>query len=77
MFNAVKKIARQLGDFIDGVFALFEFIWDTINDILYVGKLLGEFILDIPDYIGWLPSVCITVIITTFSIALIYKIIGR
>lgn len=65
---------KGLGDIIG---SLVDFVFGVIEDLLYVIGLLGSLILKIPELIGWLPSACISLVITTFGIVLIYKILGR
>ena len=57
--------------------SVFTFLIDTVKDLIYVIRLLGSFIIKIPDMIGWLPASCVSLIIIIFSVVLIYKIIGR
>lgn len=63
--------------FAEIVSSLVDFVYGIITDLLYVVALLGSLIVKIPDMIGWLPSACITLVVTTFGIVLIYKILGR
>lgn len=63
--------------FADIVSSLVNFVIGIIQDLLYVIGLLGSLVIKIPDMIGWLPSACITLTVTLFSIVLIYKILGR
>ena len=61
----------------DVIKSLFTFVIDTVKDLIYVIGLLGQMIIELPNMIGWLPSACIAVIVTIFSIVVIYKIVGR
>ena len=63
--------------FADIISALVDFLYNTILDLIYVIALLGSLMAKIPDMIGWLPSACISLVVTTFAIVLIYKILGR
>ncbi len=61
----------------EGVGAALDFLLNTIKDLAYMVQLLGQFILDIPAYLSWLPAGVVAIFITIFSIVVIYKIIGR
>ena len=73
----MEGILNFLKGFADIIGAIFNFLFGIIKDLLYVVGLLGSLILRIPDMIGWLPSACITLVVTTFTIVMIYKILGR
>lgn len=72
--QAIMEFLTGLGELIG---SLVNFVFGIIKDLLYVIGLLGSLIVKIPDMIGFLPSAAITLVITTFSVVLIYKIIGR
>lgn len=62
---------------IDIVFSLVDFVISFIGDLLYVIQLTGNFLLQIPNYFGWLPSAFVTLIVTIFGVVVIYKVLGR
>lgn len=55
----------------------YEFLVDTINGIVYVVRILAYFVSNIPVYFAWLPGEFVTIVVMIFSIAVIYKILGR
>lgn len=57
--------------------SLIDFVVGIIEDLVYVVKLTGNFLIHIPVYFGWLPSAFVTLIVTIFGIVVIYKILGR
>lgn len=59
------------------VVSLVEFVIKFIKDLFYIIGLLGNLIVSLPSMIGWLPSACISLTVTAFSIVVIYKIMGR
>lgn len=73
----MSAIMNFLSSFADVIFSAVEFLIGIVKDLLYIVGLLGTLIVKIPDMIGWLPSACITLTITVFSIVIIYKILGR
>ena len=63
--------------FADVISSLIDFVISLVEDIVYVVKLCGSFVVKIPDYFSWLPASVLALIITIFSIVVIYKILGR
>lgn len=59
------------------IVSLVEFVIKFVQDLFYVIGLLGNLIISLPAMIGWLPSACISLTVTAFSIVVIYKIMGR
>lgn len=72
--SAIIDFLVGLGEVIG---SLISFVFGVIQDLLYVITLIGSLVVKIPDMIGWLPSACITLVVTAFSIVVIYKILGR
>ncbi len=72
---------QAIVDFFTGLFniivSLVEFVISFIGDIVYVIELTAVFVGNIPNYFGWLPSAFVSIIISIFSIVVIYKILGR
>lgn len=65
---------KGIGTFIGSVF---DFIIDTVEGLAYIVKLTVHFTLKIPDYFSWLPPEFLALVALVFSIAVIYKILGR
>lgn len=61
----------------DGVVAAVQYLGDLLSDIAYMITLVTTFIAKIPAYFSWLPSAVSALIISAFSIVIIYKILGR
>lgn len=61
----------------DGVSAALGFLLSFIEDTVYVIQLTGEFVAQIPSYLGWLPSSVLAVVVSIFAVVVIYKILGR
>lgn len=70
IINAVETII----DFID---TIWKFIKDFTADTFEMIELVGETVKSIPDYLSWLPAEVVTALIAIFSVAVIYKILGR
>lgn len=74
MLSTIKDFFLGLADVIS---SLIDFVISLIEDIVYVVKLCGSFVVKIPSYFSWLPASVLALIITIFSIVVIYKILGR
>ncbi len=72
--GALIDILKSIGEMITAVFA---FIIDFFQDLLYVIQLTGKFLMAIPGYFSWLPGPLLTLLLVIFSIVVIYKILGR
>lgn len=59
------------------VSSLIDFLISFVNDLIFVVDLTARFVINIPSYLNWLPSQCLSVIIIAFSVVVIYKILGR
>lgn len=73
----MQAILDFFAGFVDLVTSLFDFVVGFVSDLVYVIQLTGIFLSEIPNYFGWMPSAYVTLIVTIFSIVVIYKIIGR
>lgn len=73
----MASIMNMLQGFFSTIGSVIDFIVDFFADLVYVIGLLGKFILEIPAYFGWLPVSVLAILLTTFSIVVIYMILGR
>ena len=72
--DAIIKFFKGIAD---AVSAALSFLIGFIEDIVYVIKLTGQFVLCIPDYLGFLPSAVLSIVIVIFGVVVIYKVLGR
>ena len=73
----MKAVVETLKGIAEAITAAIDFLFGIIEDLVYMVKLLGQFILDIPNYLSWLPPAITAIFLAIFSIVVIYKIIGR
>lgn len=73
----MKAIIDFITGFVDIIKSLVDFVIQTITDLVYVISLLGQMIVNLPGYFGWLPTAITSSLIVIFSIVVIYKILGR
>lgn len=74
MLDSIKDFFLSLGDIIK---SLVDFVIGLIEDIVSVVKLVGKFVIKIPDFFSWLPGPVVALIVAAFSVVVIYKILGR
>lgn len=74
MFQVLKNFFLNIGSVITG---LVDFVIGFIEDIVYVVKLCTNFVAKIPSLFSWLPTEVLAIVVITFSVVVIYKIMGR
>lgn len=72
--QAIINFFTGLADIISSVI---DFVIDFFKDLVYVIGLLGTFVVSIPTYFTWLPGAAVALLVTTFSIVVIYMILNR
>lgn len=72
--QALIDFFSGIGEMISGAI---DFVIGFFSDIVYMIQLTGKFLLQIPSYFSWLPAEVLAVIILTFTIVVIYKVLGR
>ena len=72
--QAIIDFFNTIGSVISTVI---NFVVKMFSDLVMMLQLLAKFIVNIPSYFGWLPTSVVAVIVTIFSIVVIYKILGR
>lgn len=70
-------MAQFLQTIADFFVAIFEIVMSLVRDIIQMVKMLGEFVVKIPDLFQWLPPAAVGMIVTIFGVVVIYKILGR
>lgn len=62
---------------VDAIAGAIDFLIGFIEDIVYIVKITGEFVLEIPSYLGWLPAPVLAIVVVVFGVVVIYKVMGR
>lgn len=73
----MQAILDFFSGFVDLISSIVDFVVGFFTDLVYVIGLMGSFLINIPGYFGWLPPALIAVVVTTFSIVVIYMILNR
>lgn len=74
MLETIKDFIMTL---FQPILSLFDLIISFVQDIVYVVKLVGAFVVNIPSYFDWLPAGVVALIVSIFAVVVIYKIMGR
>lgn len=72
--QAIIDFFTSVGSIISTVI---NFVVKLFSDLIMMLQLLAKFIVNIPSYFGWLPASVVAIIVTIFTIVVIYKILGR
>lgn len=70
-------IIQFLRDISQALTSAFEFLVGFFEDTVYIIKLTGSFLLKIPQLFSWLPAPAIALIVSIFTVVVIYKVMGR
>lgn len=73
----MQAIISFFSGIVDAVSAALDFLIGTVKDLVYVVKLTGKFLLQLPSYFSFLPVQLVSMLLVIFSIVVIYKILGR
>ena len=70
IFEAIKS-------FFTFIISSVQFAIKLIKDLIYVVKMLGLTVAKIPTYLGFLPTVVISMFALCLSVVIVYKVLGR
>ena len=73
----MEALANLLAGIGEAIFIGVSWIVDTVESTIYILRLLAYFAANIPRYFAWLPGEFIGIIVFLFSVAVIYKVMGR
>lgn len=73
----MKAITDFLGGIGNGLMMIVDFVISFFEDVAYIIKLTGEFVLKIPEYLSFLPASVLAIVISIFTVVVIYKVLGR
>lgn len=74
MLKKIWNVVKDIGSFLSKTV---EFILDLFEDLVYIVELLGEVVLDIPEYLGVFPTIIVSSVISLVGIAVIFRVLGR
>lgn len=70
-------IVNGFGTLIDGVSTIIDYISSLVYDLGLIVYYTSYFLLHIPQYLGFLPSVVISALLLGFGVAVTYLIVNR
>lgn len=70
-----------LSEAIQNIINFFSTVWNFIiqffTEVVYLIKLLGSVIINMPSYFVWLPATITVLIILAISIIVVLRVLGR
>lgn len=72
--QAITDFFNMVGSIIS---TAIKFVISLFQDLLFLIQLLGNFLANLPTYFSFLPSTVTASVLLIFSIAVIFKILGR
>ena len=69
----MQAIIDFLNQIVDAVNAVIDFVVKFFQDIIYVVGLIGDFIVDIPNFFGWLPASLLSILVLVFSVVCVMR----
>lgn len=73
----MEALIKFISGISDAIKAIIDFVIGLFEDLVYMIKLLGQVVINIPNYFSWLPAPVLALIVLLISIVVIYKILGR
>lgn len=74
MFDTIKQFFVSIMSVIT---SLVDFVIGFVEDIVTVVKMTASFVAKIPNLFSWLPAEVLAIVVITFSVVVIYKVMGR
>lgn len=74
MLSFISDVLSSIANFFVSVW---NFIINLIEDIVYVVKLAGEVIGEIPSFFTWMPPSVLALLVALLGIVVVYKVINR
>lgn len=74
MLDFIAQILNSIAEFISAVGG---WIFDFLNDIVQLVKVIGVAVASVPLYIGWLPTAVISLFSIVLTVIVLYKFLGR
>lgn len=59
------------------IVSIVKFVISFFQDLIYVIKLTGKVVGQIPAFFSWMPAEIISLLVILFGVVVIYKILGR
>lgn len=72
--QAIVNFFEGIGDVI---LAVVDFVISFFSDLVWIIKTVGWAVGQIPGLLSWIPAELLVIITITFSVVVIYKIMGR
>lgn len=74
IIQSFTSFVQDFGIFLNNITG---FIWQFFTDLVYVIHLLNKALTAIPSYFSWLPVGVVGLLGLTFSLVIVFKVVGR
>lgn len=74
MLDGIFKAIQTIVQFIEG---LWTFLTQLFEDVVNLVTMLKDWLLALPNLLGFLPSSLVLLVMTGFGIVVLYKVLGR
>lgn len=71
------KITDLLANILDMLSTFFGWIGSLVDGLINLATQVYKAIAVIPDFICWLPSTVVSILVVGFGVVAVYKILGR
>lgn len=72
--DAILGFFRGIADVLVGAV---DFLIGIIRDLVYLAQITARAVSAIPGFFAWLPPPAVALLLTIFSVVVIYKLLGR
>lgn len=73
----LKSLVELVGNVLSLLGGLFSVICKIFEFIAFLFDLVIKFVVSIPDFFFWLPTEITVLLVSIFSVVVVYKILGR
>lgn len=73
-FGAILDLLQGIADFF---VQIGQIIFELFADIGWLTELVGNLFANPSDYIGWLPSTFVSILVLVFVLAVAFRVMGR
>lgn len=70
-------VINLIKGFFEFVVSIVNFVLKILQDLIYVVKILGQTVANLPTYLGFLPTTVLALFVGCLSIVVCYKVLGR
>lgn len=73
----LDAIIGFLSGLVDLFVGIVDFVIGLIGDLAYLAQITGKAVAAIPSYFSWVPPQVLALLLSIFTVVVLYKILGR